>query len=95
MGLAFDLNMIYLLTMKSMTLTFSQTKKEFSKVVDDVDRGKEVLFRRRDRLYTIQEIPPPQPIPLRPNGYFEHCRTAAEIGTLNRLAAKSKRKAYL
>ncbi len=81
--------------MKSMALTFSQTKKEFSKVVDDVDRGKEVLFRRRDRLYAIQEVPPPQPIPIRPKGYFDDCRTSDEIGTLNKLASKSKRKIYL
>lgn len=80
--------------MKSTTLTFSETKKEFSKVIDEVDHGKEVFFRRRDRLYTIQEVPQPQPIPIRPVGYFDHCRSADEIKTLNQLASRSKRKIY-
>ena len=80
--------------MKTATLTFSQTKKEFSKVIDHVDQGEEVLFRRRDRVYSIQEVLPPQPIPIRPAGYFNHNRTADDIEALNKLASKSKRRIY-
>jgi len=67
------------------TMTFSETKRDFSKVVDSVDRGNEVLFRRRDRVYRIEVVPEPKPLPIHPVGYFDESFTDEELKIHNEL----------
>ena len=80
---------------ESRVMTFSDTKKDFSKVVDSVDRGREVLFRRRDRIYRIEVFPEPKPLPIYPVGYFDESFTDEEMELHKALMKDAPAKPYL
>lgn len=51
-------------------LTVSEAKPRLGALLDQVSRGKEVLLRRKKRLYRVEEIAEVVPIPSRPVGFF-------------------------
>jgi hypothetical protein len=48
-----------------------------------------VYIVRDERRFILQEVPPIDPIPIRPAGYFASCYSKQEIHELNRLAKTS------
>ncbi len=51
-------------------LTVSEAKPRLGALLDQVSKGREVLLRRKKRLYRVEEISEVVPIPVRPVGYF-------------------------
>ncbi len=75
-------------------ISASEAKRHFGKIIDGVDRGESIVISRRNKFYTLVEYALPQPIPIRPEGYFDHSRTREEIDLVNALSKKSHRKIY-
>ena len=71
------------------TLSLSQAKQRLGKVADAALRGKPVLIIRKSKLLILQSYEMPEPIPLRPPGYFRDLYTEAEAKEVNYLAAQA------
>jgi len=52
-------------------LTVSQAKPKLGSLLDQVTKGRTVYLRRKDRLFRIEPVEQPEPIPVRPAGYFD------------------------
>jgi hypothetical protein len=52
-------------------------------------RNGETVYIRGQQRFILQEVPPIDPIPIRPPGYFANSYSNAEIGEENRLAKAS------
>jgi antitoxin (DNA-binding transcriptional repressor) of toxin-antitoxin stability system len=52
------------------TLTVSEAKPRLGALLDQVTKGKELLLRRKKRLYRIEEVAEVAPIPTRAVGFF-------------------------
>ncbi len=71
------------------TLSVSQAKQRLGKVADSVLRGKPVLIIRKSKLLILQAYELPEPIPLRPPGYFKDLYTDQEVAEINYLASRA------
>jgi hypothetical protein len=71
------------------TLSLSQAKQRLGKVADAVLRGKPVLIIRKSKLLILQAYEMPEPVPLRPPGFFHDLYTADEIAEVNFLASRA------
>jgi hypothetical protein len=64
------------------SLTVSEAKPRLGRIVDRVIReGKPAIIRRKGGLVQIARHPAPEPIPVRPPGYFKLRK--AEIDRIN------------
>ena len=71
-------------------LTVSNAKPKLGRLMDRVlKKGEPVIIRRGKRFVQLSEYIVPEPIPLRPPGYFAVEETPAEYARANRLAALS------
>ena len=70
-------------------LPLSKVRQNIAKVADAALSGKPSLIIRKSKLLILQAYTPPDPIPLRPPGYFRDCHTAEEIAEVNYLASQS------
>lgn len=57
--------------------------------MEKVRNGETVYIVRGEHRFILQEVPPIDPIPIRPAGYFAHCYTKEDIKDQNRLAKAS------
>jgi hypothetical protein len=73
------------------TMSVSQAKQRLGKVADAALRGDPVLIIRKSRLLILQAYEMPQPIPLRPPGYFRDLYTEQETAAVNYLASRAGR----
>ena len=71
------------------TLSLSRAKQRLGKVADAALRGRPVLIIRKSKLLILQAYEMPEPIPLRPPGYFNGLYTEDEIAEVNFLASKA------
>lgn len=69
----------------------SEAKRHLGEIFDGVDRGESVVISRKNRFYTIQKIEFPQPVPIRPIGYFDEEDAPKEVDLLNKAAAKASK----
>ena len=74
---------------KSETFTLSHAKTYLGRLIDKATKGQTVYITRGAHRFILQEVPPIDPIPLRPPGYFAHCYTRSETEEDNRLAKAS------
>ena len=54
-----------------------------------LDKGDPIVIRRGNRFVQLSEYVVPEPIPLRPPGFFAVAESPAEYDRANRLAAES------
>jgi|SRR3954463_14518170 hypothetical protein len=71
------------------TFSLSDAKTYLGRLVEKVENGETVYIVRGQRRFLLQEVPPIDPIPLRPPGYFADCYTKAEIEEENEFAKAS------
>lgn len=76
---------------RSDCFNLSTAKTYLGRLMDKAGKGEPVYIVRGQRRFILQEIPPIDPIPMRPPGYFADCYTKAEIAELNELAKASVR----
>ena len=51
-------------------LTVSEAKPKLGKLLDSAGAGRPVYLRRKSAIYRIEPVAFPEPIPVRPVGYF-------------------------
>ena len=78
---------------ESESFTLSSAKTYLGRLMEKASKGETVYILRGQHRFILQEVPPIDPIPIRPAGYFAHCYDKAEIEEENRLAKASVRRA--
>ncbi|PWU07979.1 MAG: hypothetical protein C5B50_30430 [Verrucomicrobia bacterium] len=71
------------------SFSLSSAKTYLGRLMEKAARGEIVYIVRGQRRFILQEVPPIDPIPVRPPGYFASCYSKAEIQEENRLAKAS------
>src|SRR5882672_7488317 len=77
------------INLQSESFSLSNAKTYLGRLMEKARNGETVYIVRGQHRFILQEVPPIDPIPLRPPGYFAHCYTKAEIEEDNRLAKSS------
>jgi len=75
--------------LRSESFTLSKAKTYLGRLIDKASKGQTVYIVRGEHRFILQQVPPIDPIPLRPPGYFASCYSRAEIKEDNRLAKAS------
>ena len=71
------------------TYTVSEAKRSLGALADEALRGEVVVIVRKTRRLVLRELPEMEPVPARPEGFFEDCYTKEEAALDNRLAKGS------
>ena len=71
------------------SFTLSIAKTYLVRLMEKASKGEAVYILRGQRRFVLQEVPPIDPIPIRPAGYFANCCSTVEIQEENRLAKAS------
>ena len=74
---------------KSDTYNLSKAKTYLGRLVEKAGKGEPVFIVQGQRRFMLQEVPPIDPIPLRPPGYFADCYTPEDVQEMNALAKSS------
>jgi hypothetical protein len=75
--------------LSSDSFTLSKAKTYLGRLIDKASKGETVYIVRGEHRFLLRAIPPIDPIPMRPPGYFAACYSKAEIQEENRLAKAS------
>ncbi|MBM3835162.1 MAG: hypothetical protein FJ403_18190 [Verrucomicrobia bacterium] len=75
--------------LQSESFSLSNAKTYLGRLIEKASRGEVVYIVRGQQRFILQEIPPIDPIPMRPLGYFANSYSKAEIEADNRLAKSS------
>ena len=75
--------------LSSTTFSLSTAKTYLGRLTDKAMKGEPVYIVRGEHRFVLRHLPPFDPIPLRPAGYFANHDTAAETATLNQQAKAS------
>jgi len=76
----------------AITLTISNAKQRLGEIADRAIEGEQVVIIRKSKLLVLKELELPEPVPIRPAGYFEDCYDRAYIKESNKLAKRSVRR---
>jgi len=72
--------------------SISQAKRHLGEIADRVIEGEHVVIIRKSQLLTIKTLDIMEPVPIRPQGYFDDCYDKSGVKESNKLAARSHRK---
>ncbi len=86
-GLATDHNE----TMQA-TVSISEAKQRLGEIADRALEGEHIVIVRKSKLLVLKQLEIPEPVPMRPHGYFADCYDKAEAKASNKLGARSARK---
>jgi hypothetical protein len=75
--------------LRSDSFSLSNAKTYLGRLMEKASKGQSVYIVRGERRFILQEVPPIDPIPMRPAGYFAHGDSKEEIQAQNRLAKAS------
>jgi hypothetical protein len=81
----------YILTMLT-TISISEAKRRLGEIADRALEGSPIVIVRKHKLLVLSRFEMPDPVPMRPPGYFDDCYDKAATLESNRLAAHSTRK---
>ena len=77
------------LNLRSDSFSLSSAKTYLGRLVEKARKGQTVYIVRGEHRFILQEVPPLDPIPIRPAGYFANCYSKEEVREQNRLAKAS------
>jgi hypothetical protein len=69
--------------------SLSYAKTFLGRLLEKAGKGETVYIIRGERRFIVQEVPPIDPIPIRPAGYFDDCYTSGDTEELNALGKDS------
>ena len=78
--------------MPATTLSISEAKQRLGEMADRAIEGEHIVIVRKSRLLVLKPMELPEPVPMRPPGYFEDCYDEDAVKESNNLAARSVRK---
>lgn len=74
---------------QSDVFSLSDAKTYLGRLIEKAGRGELVYIERGRARFLLQYVPPIDPIPVRPRGYFANCYTKEEIQEANKMAKAS------
>ena len=75
--------------LRSDSFSLSNAKTYLGRLMEKASKGQTVYIVRGEQRFTLQFVPPMDPIPIRPPGYFANCYSKDEVREQNRLAKAS------
>ena len=75
--------------MRSDTFSLSHAKTCLGRLLQKASKGQSVYIVRGEHRFILQQVPPMNPVPIRPAGYFTDCYTKEEVQEQDRLAEAS------
>src|SRR4029077_14014424 len=78
--------------MPTTTISISEAKQRLGEIADRAIEGEHIVIVRKSKLLVLKPLEFPEPVPMRPPGYFNDCYDREAIKESNRLAAHSVRK---
>ena len=73
-------------------LSISEAKQRLGEIADRAIKGERIVIIRKSRLLVLKELEIPDPVPMRPPGYFDDCYDKDSVKESNQLASRSVRK---
>jgi hypothetical protein len=73
------------------TVSISEAKQRLGEIADRA-LGEQIVIVRKSRLLVLKELEIPEPVPMRPPGYFDDCYDKAAAKESNKLGARSTRR---
>ena len=74
------------------TFSISTAKQRLGEIADRAIHGEQIIIVRKSKLLVLKELEIPEPIPLRPPGYFDDCYDKNDATESNKLGRRSVRK---
>ena len=74
------------------TISISEAKQRLGEIADRAIQGEQIVIVRKSKLLVLKQLELPEPVPLRPQGYFDDCYDKAAARESNELAARSVRR---
>ena len=74
------------------TVSISQAKQRLGEIADRALEGEQIIIVRKSHLLVLQPLQLPEPVPMRPPGYFQDCYDKDAIKESNELGARSARR---
>ena len=74
------------------TVSISEAKQRLGEIADRALEGEQIVIVRKSKLLVLKQLEIPEPVPMRPHGYFADCYDKAESKACNKLGARSTRK---
>jgi prevent-host-death family protein len=74
------------------TISITEAKQRLGEIADRAIEGEHVVIVRKSKLLVLKPLELPEPVPMRPAGYFQDCYDQETAEESNRLAARSIRK---
>jgi len=71
------------------TLSISEAKQRLGEIADRAIKGEQIVIIRKSKLLVLKELELPEPIPLRPLGYFDEVYDEDYVKEMNMLARHS------
>jgi len=71
------------------TLSISEAKQRLGEIADRAIQGEQIIIIRKSKLLVLKELEIPEPIPLRPPGYFDDCYDKDDAMEANKLESQS------
>jgi hypothetical protein len=71
------------------SFSLSHAKTYLGRLMEKARQGQTVYIVRGQHRFILQEVPPIDPIPIRPAGYFAHCYSPEEVQEQNQLGKVS------
>lgn len=78
--------------MPTTTISISEAKQRLGEIADRAIEGDHIVIVRKSKLLVLKPMELPEPVPIRPPGYFEDCYDENAAKESNKLAARSVRK---
>jgi len=74
------------------TVSISEAKQRLGEIADLALRGEQVIIVRKSKLLVLKQLEMQEPVPMRPQGYFDDCYDKAAVKESNKLGARSMRR---
>ena len=78
--------------MATTTVSISEAKQRLGEIADRAIEGEHILIVRKSKLLVLKPLELPEPVPMRPPGYFEDCYDPEATRESNMLGSRSARK---
>ncbi len=70
-------------------LSISEAKQRLGEIADRAIQGEQIVIIRKSKLLVLKELEIPEPIPMRPPGYFDDCYDAEYVRESNELGSQA------
>ena len=74
------------------TVSISEAKQRLGEIADRALQGEQIVIVRKSKLLVLKQLEMPEPVPMRPHGYFDDCYDKGAVKESNKLATRSTRR---